>query len=146
MVGAAYLAAGNPVKALARYADMEKQLTAHPRSDDTQLLTSLGIASALVQLERYREAQARLDAMRDAAQRSRFQVESVGLLDCLIAVRDGHSAGAVARLDAIVAVRERTYGNDSVLTAEAHLARAEALEATGRGSESTTETPALGPY
>lgn len=99
-------------------------------------------AIALIELGRYGEAETQLAAvLKLAAGKPGQKLEVVGarLWRGWSQVRQGDARAGLADIEAALAWRSEQLGKDSYLTAEAHLAHAEALAQLGRRTEALQE-------
>jgi serine/threonine-protein kinase len=129
-VGAGHLALGQPERAVERYASVgERAGTGGIESRDLRTLAALGIATARLQQQEYAKAGEQINRV-DSAQLDpgSFLIESLSLLKHIVAVRSGRCGDSESALDALASERAKTFGEDSVWTAEVRLAHAETLQ------------------
>ena len=127
---AAWLAGGDPARALQRY----RELSAAPSAamHRSKLLVGQGIA--LTELGRYSEARTVLSAVLSANSNPdhAMQDASARLWRGWSMVRAGRAAAGLPDIESALAWRRTQLGEDSYYTGEALLAHAEALAATGQ--------------
>ena len=132
-------AAGRPEQALTYLHSLEP----YARTPDRRKTLRFWECQALFNAGRYAEA-APLAAAAQVWYRSggaddRRTATTAQLLRGWIVLRQGHAAQGLPDIEAALAWRQREMGEDSYLTAAAHLAHAEALAALGRAAAARRE-------